>query len=236
MLTPPSPLWGSCPRGLVSCPLDPGDSGAFQLCCAAHSPSASFLLASPCTRLPSLEMVTVGSASVGGGSKPTTGPSVQGCAREPRGCAGRPALPGPTARAGGTRLCPCEWRYLQTAGLSHRGQWCVSDWEAAQRAGDGEWERAGDVGDADGAGAHPGGACRPGAATGEHASSPQVTSCSFPTRVPFAPTLPLNSLFTVGAVKTRDLGLHQSGIQSSVAFWVERASPSASVSLSVRLL
>lgn len=58
-------------------------------------------------------MVTVGSASVGGGSKPTTGPSVQGCAREPRESAGRPAILGTAPRAGRARLCPCEWQCLQ---------------------------------------------------------------------------------------------------------------------------
>lgn len=107
-----------------------------------------------------------------------------------------PAAPGSGPASGnGSHLWP----------LSPRPT-CVSDWEAAQRAGDGEWEREGDVRDADGAGAHPGRACRPGAATGEHAASPQVTSCSF-VYTRFFPThttifvLTRNSLVTVGDVK-----------------------------------
>lgn len=147
---------------------------------------------------------------------------------------GAPSPPGP-APAHGTRLSLLVIMALDPW-LRSPGP-CVSDCEAAQRARDGEWERAGDVGDADGAGAHPGRACRPGAAAGEQAPvRPQVTSCAL------ARTRVFPSRGLLGTPCSQWQRLKPGSLDSialefrALAFpGLNRIAPLASVSSSVRL-
>lgn len=130
---------------------------------------------------------------MGVGASPPWASWRRAVAWEPRGGAGRAGC--------GAGLCPLSGRGSGRC-LSQQGPLCVADREAAQRAGDGERERQGDVGDADGAGPQPGRACGPGAATGAWQPPPGLGLPAPP--LPAGPWLALGFLVTLGAANTSD--------------------------------